>query len=110
MTKYDVRVVWVPSVSDDVVRQELVWTVNPGEGEIVKKVDLLPSVSERLFSQDFQEVVLGEGDVVKVGLRPFDSYSGGDVVEGSVQVPIEPPEAVTGLTVELVPIVEEPTV
>lgn len=99
---YDVRASWVPSVSDDVVSQELTWSLN---GEVLTVVNLVPDVVERLFSQDNSQVVLQEGDIVEVTVVAWDTYSPSEPVSQSVTIPIEPPEPVTDLLLEVVEVV-----
>jgi len=93
----DVRVAWTPSVSTDVVVQRLTWLVND---EVVREVDLVPSVNERLASQD--SVSITEGDIVGVSIVVSDGKSQSVPAEAEVQVPLDPPKPVTDLTIELV--------
>jgi hypothetical protein len=92
-----VRVSWVKSVSTDVVVQKLNWLVN---GEVVRSVNLLPNVTERLSGQD--GVAFTEGDVVGVSIVVNDGKSDSTPVVGEVNVPLVPPEPVTNLVIELV--------
>lgn len=93
----DVRVAWTPSVSTDVVVQKLDWLVN---GEVVRSVNLKPNVSERLASTD--GVAFAEGDVVEVSIVVNDGKSDSVPAVAKIEIPLDPPQSVTNLIIELV--------
>ena len=93
----DVRASWVPSVSTDVVVQKLSWFIN---GELFREVNATPADTVRLLSTDGG--MLTEGDECELVIVANDGKSDSIPTSASISIPLDPPEPVTELVLELV--------
>ena len=92
----DVRATWTPSVSTDVVVQRLTWYVND---EVLREVNLPPSGSSRLLSEDGGIPV--EGDNIEVSIVANDGHSDSEIRMANIEIPLDPPAPVTDLGLEI---------